>query len=98
MSGNAFVVSNCLIVDERALGEIGSGYDDAAGALTVRRTGDVVRSGGGLECGDGFDSDRRLWKKSEELGKFRLHLSDVTAEIVEDLIGGRWNIFWIGLN
>src|SRR5208337_1263587 len=96
MSGDALVVGDRLVVDERALGEVGSGDDDAAGALAIRRAGDVVGCSGGLEGGYGFDGDRRLRKKSEKLREFRLHLGDVVAEIFEDLLRRGGNVFGIG--
>jgi len=77
------VIGDRLVVDERALGEVGGGNDDAAGTLAVRRAGDVVGASGGLEVGYGFDGDRRLRKKVEELRKLRLHLGDVVAEVFE---------------
>ena len=67
MSGDAFVVGDRLVVDQRALCEVGGGDDDAAGALAVRSAGDVVGCSGGLESGYGFDGDRRLGKQGEEL-------------------------------
>ncbi len=60
MSGDAFVIGDGLVVDERALSEIGGGDDDAAGALAVGSAGDVVGGCGGLEYRDGFDGDWRL--------------------------------------
>src|ERR1700691_6640493 len=96
MSGNAFVVSDRFVVDERALGEVGSGDNNAAGALAIRGAGDVVSCSSGLKGRDCLDRDRRFREQSEELGKLRLHLGDVVAKIVEDLIGGCRNVFWIG--
>src|SRR5271157_1442300 len=95
MSGNAFVVGDGFVVDERAVLEVGGGNHNAAGALAVRSAGDVVGGSGGLEGGYGLDRDRRLWKKSEKLRKFRLHLRDVVAEIFEDLVGRGRNVFGI---
>src|SRR6266851_10429841 len=95
MSGNAFVVGDRLVVDQRALREVGGGNDDAARARAVRSAGHVVGCSGGLEGGYGFDGDWRLRKKSEELRKFRLHLSDVVAEVFEDQLGGSRNVFRI---
>src|SRR5208283_591547 len=96
MSGNAFVVGDRLVVDERALGEVRGGDHDAAGTLAVRRAGDVVGGSGGLECGYGFDGDWRLRKKRKELRKFRLHLSDVMAEVFENLLRGSRFVFGVG--
>ena len=42
---------------------------------------------GGLEGGDGLDGDRAAGDEGEELGKLRLHLRDVAAVVVEDLLG-----------
>src|ERR1022692_4504874 len=97
MAGNAFMVGDGLISDQRAIREVGSGDDNAAGALAVRRARDIVGCGCGLERGDGLDGDRRLWKKREKLRKFRFHLRDVAAEIVKDVLGGGRNVFGIGL-
>src|SRR6266851_6614182 len=95
MSGDAFVIGDGLVVDERTLSEIGGGDDDAAGVLAVGSAGDVVGGCGGLECGDGFDGDWRLGKQSEELREFGLHLSDGVAEVLEDLLGGGGDVFGI---
>src|ERR1017187_3816199 len=97
MSGNAFVVGDRLVVDQGTIREVGSGDDDAAGALAVRRTSDVMGCSGGLEGWYGLDRDRRLRKKGEELRKFRFHLRDVTAKIIENLLGRGRNVFRIGL-
>src|SRR5258708_39823081 len=88
MSGDAFVISDGLIVDERALSEVGGGDDDAAGALAVGSAGDVVGGCGGLECGDGFDGRWRSGKQSEELREFGLHLGDVVAGVLRGTLGG----------
>src|ERR1700675_2359292 len=95
MSGDAFVIGDRLIVDQRALREVGGGDDHAAGTLAVRSAGHVVSRSGGLEGGYRFDGDRRLRKKCEKLRKFRLHLSDVVAEVVENLLRGSRNVFRI---
>src|SRR5208283_272259 len=97
MSGDALVVSDCLVVDERAPRKVGGGHDDAAGALAVRSAGNIVGRSGRLKGGYGFDGDRRLRKQGEELRKLRLHLCDVVAEIVQYLLGRGRNIFGIGL-
>src|SRR5208283_3153361 len=96
MSGNAFVVGDRLVVDERALGEVRGGDHDAAGTLAVGSAGNVVGGSGSLECGYGLDRDRRLRKKSEKLRKLRLHLRDVVAEIFENLLRGSRFVFGIG--
>src|SRR5450759_181945 len=86
MSGDAFVVGDRLVVDQRAVREVGGRNDDAAWAFAVSSTGDVVRRSGGLKCRNGFDRYRRFWKKCEELRKLRLHLGDVATEIHQDLL------------
>src|ERR1017187_27340 len=96
MSGDALVIGGRFVVDQGAIREIGSGDYDAAGAFAIGSADDVVSRSGRLEGGDGFDGDGRFRKKGEELGKFRLHLGDVVAEIFEDLIGGAWYVFGIG--
>ena len=96
MSGNAFVVSDCLIVNQRALREIRCRHDHAAGPLTVRRPGDVVSGGGRLKRRNGFDRHRRFRQQGEQFRKLRLHLRDVMAEIIEDLLSGRRDVFRIG--
>src|SRR5438309_7345041 len=50
---------------------------------------------GGLEGRYGFNGDRRLRKKSEELRKFRLHLGNIVAKVFEDLLGRSRNVFRI---
>src|ERR1700733_324130 len=97
MSGNPLVVGDGFVVDERALLKLGGGDDNAAGALAIWRAGDVVGGSGSLKRRYRFDGDWRLGKKSEELREFRFHLSDVVAEIVEDLVPGGRNVFGIGL-
>src|SRR6266404_227126 len=95
MSGDAFVIGDRFVVDERAFRKVGGGDDNATGALAIWRASDVMRCGGGLKGGNGFDRHRRFREESEEFGKFRLHLGNVAAEIVEDLICGSWNVFGI---
>src|ERR1022692_1605168 len=97
MSRDAFMVSDRLVVDERALGKIRSGNDDAARTLAVGRASDVMSCTSGLERRYGFDGDWRLRKQREELRELGLHLGDVAAEIVKDLVGGSRNVFGIRL-
>src|SRR5689334_12030109 len=85
MSGDAFMVSVCFVIDERAVRKVGCSHNDAAGALAVRSAGDIVSCSGSLERGYGFYRDRRFGQQVEKPGQFGLHLGDVTAEIVKDL-------------
>ncbi len=96
MSGDTFVVGDRLVVDERALCEVGGGNDNAAGALAVRSAGDVMGCIGRLEDRYGLDGHRRFGKQVEEPRKLRFHLGDVVAEIVEDLFRGGRSVFGIG--
>ena len=58
MSGDAFVVGDRLIVNQRALGEVGGGDDYASGTLAVWRARNLMGRRGGLECRARFDCDR----------------------------------------
>src|SRR6202035_3745749 len=95
MSGNAFVVGDGFVVNQRASSEIRCGDDDAARAFAIRSAGYVMSCRGRLERGNGFNRDRRFGKESKKLRKFRLHLGDVVAEIVEDLLCRSRNVFGI---
>ena len=97
MAGDALVVGGGLVVDQAAVGEVGGGDDDAAGALAVGGSGLVVGGHGGLEGGDGLDRDRGAGDDGEELGQLGLHLRDVAAEVVEDLVGGGGDVLGVGL-
>ncbi len=86
MSRNTLVVRRGFIVDQRTLGKIRRGHYDTAGPFAVRRTGLVVGGHGRLEVGDGFHGDRRAWNEAEQLGQLRLHLGNVLAVVVDDLL------------
>ena len=70
MSGNAFVISRRLVVDQRALGEVGGGDHDAAGTLAVRRAGDVVSCGGSLKGGMASTVTGDLGSRVKSCGSF----------------------------
>src|ERR1700681_278967 len=95
MAGDAFVIRDRLVVDQRARREVRGCDDDASRTFAVRTSRDVVRGGGGLKSGYGFDSDRRLRKQREQFRKLRLHLGDVATEIIQDLLRGGWDVFRI---
>src|ERR1700722_12505155 len=97
MSGDAFVVRDRFVVDQRALLELGCRHHDAARTLAIRSTGYVVSSSGRLKGRDRFDANGRLRKESEELRKLGFHLRDISAEIVEDLLRRGRNVLGIGL-
>ena len=98
MAGDAFVVGDGLVVDEGAVGVVGYGDGDAAGAVAVGSAGLVVGGDAGLEGGDGFDGDGAVGQDGEELGEFGLHLRDVVAEVVEDLLFGRGGVLGVVLD
>src|SRR5258708_12970358 len=50
-----------------------------------------------LEGRDRLDSYGRLREKSEELGQFGLHLGNVAAKVVENLLSGGGFVFRISL-
>src|SRR5258706_14485204 len=94
MSGNTFMIGNGFVIDERTLGKVRGSDHHSARAFAVRRAGHIVGCRRGVEGGYGFHRDRRLGKKREQGWKFRLHLCDVAAEIVEDLFGGVRKVLW----
>src|SRR5258708_1100286 len=96
MSGDAFVVGDGFVVDQRTLRKVRGGDDDPARAFTARSAGDVVGCWWGLEWGDGFDRHRRFWKQGEQLRKLRLHLCNVVTKILENLLRGSWKVLGIG--
>ena len=89
MAGDALVIRDRLVVDQRAAAVVGDGDRDAAGALSVGRAGLVVRRRGLLEIGDRFDRDRRGRDEREELRKLGPHLRDVAVEVVDDRLRRR---------
>ncbi len=88
MAGDAFVVGDGLVFEQGAVGEVAGGDADAAGAFAVGCAGLIVGGVGGLEDGNGFDGDGAAGDEGEELREFGLHLRDVAAVVVEDLLGG----------
>src|SRR5260221_3797173 len=50
-----------------------------------------------LEGRDRLDSYGRLREKSEELGQFGLHLGNVAAKVVENLLSGGGVVFRVNL-
>src|SRR5215831_13931724 len=96
MAGNAFMIGNGFVIDERAVSKVGCSHYHAAGALAVRSARDIVSCRSSLERGYGFYGDRRLGQQVEKAWELGLHLGDVTAEIVKDLLRGGWNVFGIG--
>src|ERR1700733_3108230 len=96
MSWNAFVISNRLVINERALREVRSSDDDTARALAIGSAGDVVSCSSRLKGRNGFDGDWRLGKQREKLRELWLHLGYVAAEIVEDLLRRGRDVFGIG--
>src|ERR1035437_6488153 len=65
MSGNAFVIGDSLIIDQRALRKVRGRDHHAARPLAVGRPGYVMGCRSGLKCRNGFHGNRRLGQKSE---------------------------------
>src|ERR1700730_8538796 len=97
MPGYALVIRNGLVVDQRAVGEMRSGHYHSARSLTIRRTGLIVSSHRRLEIRDGFDGDRRARDVAKQLRQLWLHLCDVLAKVLEDLICGDRAVAGVGL-
>src|SRR5579872_5962061 len=97
VAGHALVVSDRLVVDQRSLGKVRSGDDNARRALSVGCADHVVRRGSGIEIWNGFDGNWRFRKQAEQFGQFSLHLRNVMAEVIENLLGRSWNVLGIGL-
>src|SRR5713226_7145356 len=96
VAGNAFMVSDRFIVDQCALRKVRGGDHNAAGSLTVRSASHIMARRGGLEGRNRLDSHRRLRKQGEELGQFGLHLRNVVAKVLENLLSGGRLVFGIG--
>jgi hypothetical protein len=91
------MIGNGFVVDECALRKVGGRHDHAAGTFAVGRAALVVRGHGRLEFRDGFDGDRRAGNEAEQVGQPGLHLRDVAAEIIDDLLRGRRDVLGVGL-
>src|SRR6476646_11353383 len=97
MSWNTFMVGDCFVIEERAVRKIGCGHHDAAGSLAVRSSSYIVGCRRSLECRYGFYRDRRFGQQIEKPWEFGLHLGNVAAEIIKNLLRGGGNVFGIGL-
>ena len=95
MAGDAFVICRGFVENRGAMREIGSSDNDAAGAFAIRRTGLIVGGVGRLESRNRFDGDRRFRQQRKKFGQLRLHLGDIAAVIVQNLVGGGGNVFRI---
>ena len=76
--------------------EIGGGDHDAPGAFAVGRAGLIVRGRRRLEIRYGLDGDRRAGDVAEQIRKLGLHLRNVLAEVLENLLGGGRDVLGIG--
>ena len=97
MSRDALVIGRGLIIDQPAMREIGRGDADASRTLAVGRAGLIVRRRAGLKRRDGFDRHRGTGDVAEQLGKLRLHLRNVLAEVIQNLLGRSGDVLGIGL-
>src|ERR1700693_1503532 len=97
MSGYALVIRNGFAVDQRAVGEMRSGHYHSTRSLTIWRASLIVGSHRRLEIGDGFDGDRRARDVAKQLRQLWLHLCDVLAKVLEDLVCGERPVSGVGL-
>ena len=97
MSRNALMIGRGLIIDQPAMRKIGRGDADASRTLAVGRAGLIVRGGARLKRRNGFDRHRRAGNVAEQFRQLRLHLRDVLAEIIENLLGRSRDVLGIGL-
>ena len=97
MSRDALVIGGGLIVDQPAMREIGRGDADPSRTLAVGRAGLIVRGGARLKRRNGFDRHRRAGNVAEQFGKLGLHLRDVLAEVIQNLLGRSGDVLGIGL-
>src|SRR5215472_15939333 len=81
MARDALVIGDCLVVNQRALGEVGGCDHYTSRTFAVQGTNNVVRRGRRLERRDCLNSHCRLGQQSEELRQFRLYLGDIAAEV-----------------
>ena len=95
MAGDAFVVGRGFVENGRAMRKIRGGHHHAARTLAIRRTGLIVGGVGRLESRNRFDGDRRFRQQRKKFGQLRLHLGDIAAVIVQNLVGGGGNVFRI---
>src|SRR5271154_5176191 len=86
MAGNAFVVGDGLVVNQRALRKVRSSDYHAARPLAVWRADHVVGGRAGVEGWYRLHRHWRFWKKGKQLRQLGLHLRDVTAGVFQDLI------------
>src|ERR1700675_3749477 len=97
MPGYALVIRNSLVVDQRAVGEMRSGHYHSARSPTIGLASLIVSSHRGLEIRDGFDGDRRARNVAKQLRQLWLHLCDVLAKVLEDLVCGDRPVSGVGL-
>src|SRR3984885_2197327 len=66
--------------------EVRSRNDNSGWPAAIRSAKNIMRRIVGLRGGRGFDGQRRFREHSKELREARLHLTDIAAEIIHDLI------------
>src|SRR5450631_1849695 len=97
MAGYAFVICDGFVIDERALRKVGHSDDHAAGAFAVRRAGLVVRGVRRLKSRHSLNGDRRAGNEAEKIRELWLHLRDVLAKVIDDLLRGGRLVLGVGL-
>ena len=86
MPRDTFVVSLSLIAEQSSMRIVGSGDDDASRPGSIRSTENIMSGIVGLGSRRGFHRQRRFRKHAEEFRQTWLHLANIAAEVLDDLI------------
>src|SRR5208283_3765115 len=86
MAGDTFMVGLRLVAQQFSMRIVGGSNDDASWPGSIRGAENVVSEIVGLGGRRSFDSQRGFREHSEEFRQAWLHLADVAAEILYDLI------------
>ena len=97
VSWYAFVIRHGLIVNQRTVSEIGRCDTDPARPLAVRGARLVMGGVRALEIRNGFDRHGGPRNIAEQFRQFRLHLRDVLAKVIQNLLSRGRNVLRICL-
>jgi hypothetical protein len=86
MARDALVIGLRLVAEEFSVGIVGSRNDDASRPSAIRGAKNIVSGIVRLGGRHSFHSQRGFREYSEEFRQARLHLANVAAEIVDDLV------------
>src|SRR5260370_19594840 len=86
MAGDAFVVGLSLVAEQLSMRIVGSRNHDASWPSAIRSAKNIVSGIIRLEGRRSFNSQRSFRKHSKEFKQAWLHLANVTAEVIDDLI------------